>query len=410
MAFSGQLSEAGSQGPVSFEIAADALKLGEQLIALTDIDDVHDDNYTMHLTIAGGRHLDLSMLGTAYGQVLADLKKARDAALEKDLLLKGVSLEDSFPGKLFGGGEPAEVELAVYQDLLVVRPQRGVMFGVPYSFIRGISWDEEQYQIAIDLDDGTQLRFGHLAKRSEEFRDELGRLLEALDERTARTLLKMMPAVGKSVADAIAPSMRDGRAVMRDALDRIDPSVWPALEGAVVATPELRSSYETLAATSVPGWIAFGIKAIAAEPEDSASGDEPPPETGRLADLWYFCPLARAGKPVNLLAQEVVSDSGHATYLFRIMEPAGFGSTSEGGMQEKVAHGIARLNRALLLLNFRREPIYLSEEEIATGPYARYKVALRKLDYLRWVRSAYVGRVIHNESWADEISKAIATA
>jgi hypothetical protein len=54
---------------------------------------------------------------------------------------------------------------------------------------------------------------------------------------------------------------------------------------------------------------------------------------------------------------------------------AGGGDTlSGGGLEEAVAASIARLNRAILSLNFRREPIYAPEEEIVSGRFARYRV------------------------------------
>ncbi len=33
------------------------------------------------------------------------------------------------------------------------------------------------------------------------------------------------------------------------------------------------------------------------------------------------------------------------------------------------------------------------------GEFAQYKLALRKLDYLRTVRSLFVGRAIHTAAW-----------
>ncbi len=52
-------------------------------------------------------------------------------------------------------------------------------------------------------------------------------------------------------------------------------------------------------------------------------------------------------------------------------------------LAKEVAAGIRRLNRALLTLNFRREPIYLPDEQLQQGRHARYLVAVRRLDYLR---------------------------
>jgi hypothetical protein len=61
------------------------------------------------------------------------------------------------------------------------------------------------------------------------------------------------------------------------------------------------------------------------------------------------------------------------------------------------------LNRALLTLNFRREPIYLTDDQIATGRWARYRAPVRKLDYLQWTRSAFLGRATHNTTWEQQL-------
>jgi hypothetical protein len=79
-------------------------------------------------------------------------------------------------------------------------------------------------------------------------------------------------------------------------------------------------------------------------------------------------------------------------------------------LADAVERGIARLNRALLQLNFRREPIYLPEDQIEQGRYARYRVALRKLEYLRWAREAFLGRAVHNASWEAQVTEALGRA
>lgn len=432
-----------------------------------DIDDLFDDNYTLRLADHTGQRYGLSMLGKAYGQVLGELRKARNHALERDLLLRGVSMQDTFTGKLFGGDSPVPVEIRLYEDLLVVVPERGTMFGVPFSFVERVEWDQELYQTTVVTDDGRRLVFGHLAKRSEEFRDEVMRLLARLGSRTARTLTQLLPGVEPSLLSRLSERMRDGRAVQRRAIDEFGPTLWPRLEDAVVRDAGLRSAYEHLAAMTPPGWAAFGIKAVLSatddetpaprrtweqptggatrresrsewrerwkgtggEPYDLGAAAEPAgPGSGGIGgatsagtnpsaddgaaepgderpetDLWYFCPLSAHGEPINAVAHEVTSEKGHATYLFRLMEPERFSALGGDALAAEVGLAIARLNRALLLLNFRREPLYASEEEIATGRFARYRVALRKLDYLRWARANLLGRAIHNSTWEQQV-------
>lgn len=113
---------------------------------------------------------------------------------------------------------------------------------------------------------------------------------------------------------------------------------------------------------------------------------------------------------MNVVAQEVVSDAGHATYLFRLMAPERFASLQGEALADEVGRSIARLNRSLLLLNFRRDPIRLPEERMAEGPYVQYRTALRLLDYLRWTRRSFLGRAVHDASWAEHVAELIGPA
>jgi hypothetical protein len=494
VAWSGQLRIGdGPPAPATIDLQDEALSLVPQggdpvRLPLVDIDDLHDQDYVLRLTDHLGTRYELTMLGRAYGQVLADVSKARDAALERDLLLRGVHLQDTFPGKLFGGDQPVPVHIRLYEDLLVVVPERGTMFGVPFSSIEGVDWDEELYQVRVRTDEGSTLVFGHLAKRSEEFGDELGRLLEALARRTATTLAGLLPGLEPPALSRLAGRMRDGRAVQQWEVDAVDPSLWPRLQEAALGTDDLRAAYDRLKAMTVPGWAAFGVKAVLTDKPDeptrmawqragdatdrqsradwgaarvqayrdptamaarrsqegshgrredvaSAGGGtlEPAwragggqgaetaggtgaPSAGaeshhaKTTDLWYFCPLSVDGRPVNAVAQEVASESGHATYLFRLTDPDRWSSLSGEAQAGEVARGIARLNRALLQLNFRREPIYLPEDQIDAGSYGKYRVALRKLPHLRWARDAFLGRAIHNPAWESQVREAIGRA
>jgi hypothetical protein len=110
---------------------------------------------------------------------------------------------------------------------------------------------------------------------------------------------------------------------------------------------------------------------------------------------------------VNAVAQEVVSETGHATYLFRLLPADRFGSLQGDGLADEVGRAIARLNRALLLLNFRRDPIRLPEKELRQTEHARYLVALRHLDYLRWARGAFLGRAVHGSAWEQQVAEAV---
>ena len=73
-----------------------------------------------------------------------------------------------------------------------------------------------------------------------------------------------------------------------------------------------------------------------------------------------------------------------------------------------MAEAVARLTRALGLINFRREPVYLPDASLETQPrYHRYAIAARKLADLGALRKAYTGRAIHSsmEEWTAQVTE-----
>ena len=72
---------------------------------------------------------------------------------------------------------------------------------------------------------------------------------------------------------------------------------------------------------------------------------------------------------------------------------------------------IRELNRALVLLNFRREPIYLPDDSLTLQPcYRRYAIACRKIPELRRLRASFLGRAFHTSppAWQKQVDGLLA--
>lgn len=132
---------------------------------------------------------------------------------------------------------------------------------------------------------------------------------------------------------------------------------------------------------------------------------------------WYLFPLST--KPdtkttTNVVAWEATSHAGRATYFFRISPEAANSRAMDEAMKgNAVETAIQRLNRALVLLNFRREPIYLSDDALtAQLRYRHYAVACRNLEVLRELRASYIGRAIHTtlEEWQKQAEELLTRA
>jgi hypothetical protein len=78
-----------------------------------------------------------------------------------------------------------------------------------------------------------------------------------------------------------------------------------------------------------------------------------------------------------------------------------------------VDSAVRRLNLVLAMLNFRRRPIYLSDEELAMDPrFHRYAIAARRMPEVREVRASFLGRALHSslEAWQVQVTSILAKA
>jgi hypothetical protein len=116
--------------------------------------------------------------------------------------------------------------------------------------------------------------------------------------------------------------------------------------------------------------------------------------------------------PGNAVAWEAASSAGRATYFFRLLPPGEESVLKDRDRAQKAtASAVHRLNRAIVTLNFRREPIYLSDESLQTQEkYRRYAIACRKIPVLRELRASFLGRALHtsHEAWREQMSTILA--
>lgn len=187
--------------------------------------------------------------------------------------------------------------------------------------------------------------------------------------------------------------MPEGRSASLQQLSAIN----PALPDAVVAravSESLRPYFDVLKKRAVTrDCIMTGYKFIR---PDEVKVDES--ETAQYPDqpplfFWFFFPLAG-----GVAAWEASTGGGRATYFFRI-------DAAQPGAS------VAKLTNGLALVNFRREPVYLSDTSLAQQKeFHRYAIGARKLPGLRALRAAFIGRAMHSEveKWTAQMDNLVA--
>lgn len=399
---------------------------------LGDIDTFTPADYELTLTLYTGGTITLRQFGKAFQNLSHDLLDAYRQRLVQCLLLEDLEEITRFDGDVqlrppaapgWSPGGPAE--LRIYRSNLAVLPAEAAGFQWRLAEINTVAFDESSYTATLESAAGS-LRVSKLARRTREFCDRLQECIFQINEKSVQVLHRLFPFLSPDQFQAVAGLMKEGHAAPLAQAGRIHPKIESALVTEVVDT-RLKPYFDELAAHAVGG-IYSGFKFIREEDEKSgAHGGESSEETQSIPpDVedgeavreesqepilhWFFFPLAPqpgAARPKNLLAWEATSKMGRATYFFRLVSPEQSHLLKDPALVgPTIGAAIQKLNRALVLLNFRREPIYLPDDTLLAKPrHRRYAIACRKLPELRRLRASFLGRAIHTtpEAWSNQL-------
>jgi hypothetical protein len=399
------------------------------LFDLGDVDRLAERDYELRLALYGGSSLKLHQFGKAFQNLAAEILKAYRDRLVRCLLLGDLSEVARFDGAVqvsgAGGSAPEPAEIRLYQTNLAVLPRTAAGFQWRLSDVEAVRFDDSAYGWLIDSDRG-RLIVSRLAKRTTEFGDCLRELMATLSRLGAQSVATVFPFLDPDRLQKINALMREGRAVAVAELEAIDSRIRGALVGKAVDTA-LKPYFDVLAdKTPAASWYA-GFKLIREEadlesppgPESLAApdgGTVPSEPAGRGSDgeveplYWFFFPVCSdpSARHADTLAWEASSRSGRATYFFRI----GTGGDSEAVVGPRrdtsleVAPAVRELSRALVTLNFRREPVYIPDDALASEKRLRhYAIAVRRMPELARLRHAFIGRAIHSSlpAWQRQI-------
>jgi hypothetical protein len=402
---------------------------------LGDIDTFEAGEWDVRLALYAGQTLVLRRFGKALPDFARELLDAYRGRLVQCLLVSDLNEVARFDGRVRlqspdrACAGPAEIRL--YESNLAVLPDAAPGFQWRLADLAAVEFDEANYAVVLSRA-GERLTVGHLAKRTGELAERVRSRLLALNARTARTLHALFPFLEPGPFRQAADLLRDGACAPMTKLDAVHASIRQVLIDKVVDA-DLKPYVKALAArASGHEWFG-GLKVIRRESPESNGATEPAPadEAAEPASLaggevrpeqaqapdeardpaifeagdglevlyWFFFPLAAGPGGASHVAWEATSREGRATYLFRL-RPG-----------EPVEEATAAINRGLVALNFRREPVYLDARTLESElRYRHYAIAQRKVPDMGRVRKAFAGRAIHRTpaSWARQIDGLLA--
>jgi hypothetical protein len=363
-------------------------------------------DYLITMRLSSGEQLQLSKLGYAYEDFARELVRLRNEQVLADMLMEEPLLDGGATGEFtfVSAGEtrtgPGEVR--VYETALVVLPDSADLRRLALADIAQVT--DGDYSLIVSLETGAQLTLSRLGPRLDPLRKSLSDAMNALSLKAQALLAESAPGVDPMVLRKAARFLRDGRAGRRKDIEAVSPDAWTGLEQRV---------------KTAGGWDAYTFLSSLARQDRMAIGIK----RGLMGDLtgeyvWFLAPIydADASKPGNVIAMEAYdtaegAEGGHATYFFRIApRPDYAGFTTVEQLHAATDSVLTRLNRAMLEVNFRREPIYLPEERLLEPKYLRYYHSVRRLPALRLLRERFVGRVVHLDpgQWQRDVNELLA--
>jgi hypothetical protein len=381
-------------------------KFGEALlIPLRDISRIVLADYTIELTLTSKEKLTLSKLGRGLEDLFRGTSQLRNEMMLRDMLMAEtvvksavradfVYLDENHQEKQKGTCEPR-----LYETAMVVITDRGDLFRIPYSDVANIR--EEAYQVTIDTEFGESFVLSRMGKEFEPWKRGLAESINALTVRVQSSLKELLPTSDPSNIRRVARLMKEGKAARRLDIEAISPDLWVRLEKKLEAIG-MKDEYSFFNSLAQKKRMCIGMKR-------GLMGDL----TGEY--IWFLAPIYSTNpkEPGNAIAMEAASTEGggKATYFFQITSRVNYPTfKSLDDLHAEVDRVIGRMNRCMLAINFRREPIYLSEEQLGEPPYVKYQYAVQKIPELRELRRLFIGRVIHSsqEHWQQDIRNLLA--
>jgi hypothetical protein len=372
---------------------------------LGDVDVAVRNDWDLQLTLFTGRHLTLRQFGPAFDRMAGEFIAAWRERTIRCLLLEDLAPVGTYScSAAIPPAAPIPAEVRIFKSNIAVLPLAATPYQWRLAAVDALSFSSETYAMTLGSDD-RRLVIGKLAKKTDEFRKKLQVQYDNLRQHSADVLHQTFPFLDPDSLQQLLAAMPEGRSVSFGKLGKIHPRLVDAILQRVI-TERHRPYFDALREKSLADSIMVGYKFIR---DDEGEGEDTKEEGAESAEgeeavplfFWFFFPLAGpGGRHSGIAAWEAGTGTGRATYFFR--------TGQSGESAEHVERAMQRLTQGLALVNFRREPIYLSDESLAQTPkFHRYAIGSRKLPELRDLRAAFTGRAIHStlENWTAAMQK-----
>jgi hypothetical protein len=278
--------------------------------------------------------------------------------------------------------------------------------------------ETKDYSITIAASNGETAVISKLGNQYDILARDLSEAMNELHLQTLFFLKELSPSASPTTMGSLSRIMKDGKPAKSSEIRSISSSLWTDLEKRIEES-RIGAEYQYLKSLARTDMIAIGVKR-------GLMGEL----TGNY--LWVVLPIYgndnRSGNAIAVESVKISSatekdqepdqplasnTSGNATYFFRIVETDQYPKlvASSKAIDAELDSIIQTLGQLMLDVNFRREPIYLSDDRIRNDPqYAKYRYATHNIVSLKDLRKLFIGRVIHSsfEQWKSDVASLLA--
>lgn len=363
--------------------------------SVREIDSFEAADYRINVRLQSGANLELFALAYKYEDFVRLLTVTRNEYIKQDLLFheKLLFTAESIRFDYYESNKASasgDCDAQVSETALVLADPAGNHLRFPLSYAERIF--EEDYAIKIFMETGDRVILSMLGRQREALLLKLEQAVSELEKRAGLLCRDLFPDADDALIRKLSILFKDGRAVPKAALDSLSPELWETMENRLSAYG-IKESCDYLKQTGDIDLAAIGFK------------------RGLMGDLtgeyvWFLIPvMGSGGRFVAMEAGSGEGTGGRATYFYSM--PGG-----SGGNRAADQEFIRLVNYSLLMVNFRREPVYLSEEMLQKPAYSQYKYAIERLPALRLLRSLFAGRVVHSseEYWRNGVARILGKA
>jgi len=353
--------------------------------AYRDFSEVLGEDYVIRFVVGGEISFVLQALGNEYDSFIQTLYTARNDQAAQDLLI--AEGQPSFLAKgrieISGPDDEGQLreldsngEIRVYKTLLGVFPTDSDPLCIRFADVKSSKFEDYKalFEVAVAIwsEDGSRKGYSkkivlsQLGQNFDPFQRYFASSSSQVLQDTSAMIRETYAGISSINLMKLSKMLLDGIPTRAANLNSIDANFLKAMEYQISENKEdLIKCLEFLYSIGQRSEACLGAKKL-------------------VTNYLYILIPVNHGEVIALETNE----EGHATYYFK--KPIGGGNGEQLSSSEIFA-------LALREVNYRREPIYLADEDMLKPQYGKYRFSVERIPALRFLRKHFIGRAIHSD-------------